>query len=250
MKLIGKAENLCEDHYLMKLTHEGDAPLPGQFVNIKATGFTDPLLRRPISIFDYSNKKIELIFREVGRVTSFMKDHATAGLLDITGPFGKGFTVEKNSNALLVGGGVGNAPLHYLSKLLRANGSKVTYIYGARSASLIYCKEKFCTECDSLSIMTDDGSEGDKGFVTHKLEEILKMQTFDRAYICGPTPMMRNSMKLLSVTKIPVEVSLENYFGCGIGICSGCSIDTTLGKKRACVDGPVFDGRILEWDSL
>lgn len=249
MKVISAPHKLCKGHYLIKIEYAGES-VPGQFVSFKLNGFTDPLIRRPFSIFSREDECIEVVFKDAGRVTSVLKDMKDFSSVDVSGPYGKGFTIKEDENVLLIGGGVGNAPLHYLSRELRRKNNKTTFIYAARSQEFIYCEDRFCTESNEIMYVTDDGSFGDKGYAAEKLKAALKAGNFDRAYICGPTVMMKTCAEVLIESGIPFELSLENYFGCGIGICSGCSVDTADGRKRACVDGPVFDGRKILYQFL
>lgn len=249
MKAIKKPERLCNGHYMIEIEC-AEKTHPGQFVSIKFGKTTDPLIRRPFSIFDHKDGKLEVVFKDAGRVTSMLKNLNDLSLLDIAGPYGKGFTLEKESEILMIGGGVGNAPLHYLGKVLRDMGCQTSFIYAARSDEFIYCHDRFCCENDSLHYVTDDGSRGARGYAADLIEKAIDGKNIKRAYICGPTVMMKSCAQVLAEKNIAVEVSLENYFGCGIGICSGCSVDTTDGKKRACVDGPVFDAKKINWNLI
>lgn len=250
-QLIEKPLTIARDHILLKL-RPGDcpAPEPGQFVNIKAAPGTDPLVRRPFSIFDYSDGIMEIVIRIVGRGTRLIGEFQAGTDIDMLGPLGRGFSLIDGGRALLVGGGVGNAPLFYLARELKRRGTYVSFVYGARTADLIYCRERFATATDELIVTTDDGSEGRGGYCTEAGCELLTGGTFDRVYICGPTSMMAGMTRLTAGTDTPIEVSLENYFGCGVGLCSGCTVETVSGLKRACVDGPVMDARAVRWDSL
>jgi len=237
--LVDKPRKVAEGHYLLRIRYTGPAPEPGQFVNIKPGTGTDPLLRRPFSVFNYEHEIIEIVVRVVGRGTDLICSQEEA--VDMLGPLGKGFTLVENSRALLIGGGVGNAPLYYLAKKLKEKGTSVTMLYGAVSSDCIYCADRFRQACDDYCITTDDGTEGFHGYVTDRAAVVLKEKDFDFMYVCGPAPMMKKTVSL--ARDIPVEISMENYFGCGIGICSGCTIETVDGNRRACVDGPVFDGK-------
>lgn len=240
MKQIEKAAQIADDHY--KLIFECPVkPEPGQFISVKTGMETEPLLRRPFSIFDYKDGKIEIVIKLAGKATSILCENAYWKETNATGPFGKGFTLTSDSKVLLIGGGVGNAPLHYLAKELKVLNNDISYIYGSQTAAKIYCGNDFKTCSDQSYFMTDDGTSGEKGFVTDKTAEIIKSENFDRIYICGPDPMMKALSAMLADYKAETEISLENYFGCGIGICSGCTIKTPTGNKRACVDGPVFN---------
>ncbi|MCP4137925.1 MAG: dihydroorotate dehydrogenase electron transfer subunit [bacterium] len=246
-ELIERPEKIAEDHYLLRIRIPGKGPEPGQFVNIKARDGVDPLLRRPFSIFDYENDIYELVIREVGKGTRLIRG-AEPGQMDILGPLGKGFTLPQGETVLLAGGGVGNAPLYYLGKKLKEQGNRVVFVYGARTKDFIYLEDRFSAIADSLIIATDDGSAGEKGFVPEAAGKIIEKETFDRIYTCGPTPMMIKMVE--TAGKIPIEVSLENYFGCGVGLCVGCTVETLDGFKRACIEGPVFDGTFIKWDSV
>lgn len=248
-KLIEKPIKVSKDHYLLKIETNKNYK-PGQFINIKVNSQNDPLLRRPFSLFDYSNNILEVIIQTVGKGTKFIRDYAKVGDIDILGPLGNGFSLVENKKVLIIGGGVGNAPLYFLSKELKKLNCNVTYIYGSRNKEYIYEQNKFESAVDKFILTTDDGSSGQKGFVTDAAEELLKSENYDNLYTCGPTPMMEAVMKVFSSTNITCEASLENYFGCGIGVCSGCTVQTTNGQKRACIDGPVFDGKELIWDSI
>ncbi len=243
MKISSKPELISKDHYLLKIKHEGLKFLPGQFVSIKVNHGTDPLLRRPFSIFDSSEQELKVIFKVAGKATAILRDSALPENTDISGPYGKGFTIHENKNVLLIGGGVGNAPLHFLANELRKKNCTVSYIYGSRSTEYTYCRHEFKTCSDSTFYMTDDGSDGEKGFVTDKLKSLIAAGKFDFIYVCGPDVMMKACAEIINSSGIDGELSMENYFGCGIGICSGCTVKTIHGNKRACVDGPVFNIR-------
>jgi dihydroorotate dehydrogenase electron transfer subunit len=144
---------------------------------------------------------------------------------------------------------VGNAPLHYLARKLLGRDNRITYLYGARSRDYIYLREQYRASCERFIMVTDDGSEGERGYVTGACARLLETESFDFIYTCGPSAMMKELMRVLAGVETPVEVSLENYFGCGVGLCSGCSVETVSGNRRACVDGPVMDGRIIKWES-
>jgi dihydroorotate dehydrogenase electron transfer subunit len=247
-KLVNKPERVSKDHYLLKIKMPGPASVPGQFINIKADRGTDPLLRRPFSVYDHNADTISIVVRAVGRGTELICS-MDEGEIDIMGPRGRGFTLREKSRVLLAGGGVGNAPLHYLSRVLRERGNSITFVYGHRSEEYIYCEDEFKKYADDFRIVTDDGSRGKKGFTTLAVSEALESSDFDMVYTCGPLPMMEGVVSAAG-GRIPVEVSLENYFGCGIGLCMGCTVETVEGFKRACFDGPVMKSSMINWESL
>ncbi|MBP7602287.1 MAG: dihydroorotate dehydrogenase electron transfer subunit [Spirochaetes bacterium] len=250
-QLIENPLPVARDHVLLKLRYDdATAPAPGQFVNIKTTAGTDPLVRRPFSIFDFDRGIMEIVVRVIGRGTRLLGEMRAGARVDMLGPLGRGFTLIEGGRALLIGGGVGNAPLYYLARELKRRGTRVSFVYGARSADLIYCKDRFAREVDEFHLSTDDGSEGRGGYCTETACELLEDGGYDRVYVCGPTPMMEGMVRLAAGSPVPMEVSLENYFGCGVGLCSGCTVETSSGLRRACVDGPVMDARAILWDSL
>ncbi|HPP93771.1 MAG TPA: dihydroorotate dehydrogenase electron transfer subunit [Spirochaetota bacterium] len=243
--LLDKPQEVSQDHFLLKIAMKGANFAPGQFINIKTTEGTDPLLRRPFSIFDAEGDIAHIIVRVVGRGTSLISK-MEKGEINVLGPLGKGFTLEKNKNLLLVGGGVGNAPLYFLARELKNRGNKLTYIYGAKSKDYIFYEDLYRNLADEFLIFTDDGSAGQRGIPTETAVDIISSNSFDRLYCCGPDPMMEKVVSIAN-TSVSVEVSMENYFGCGVGLCMGCTVDTIHGFKRACIDGPVFNGREVLW---
>ncbi|MDA3811084.1 MAG: dihydroorotate dehydrogenase electron transfer subunit [Spirochaetaceae bacterium] len=243
-QLIKNPKRIAKDHISLFIEMDGTEPLPGQFVNIKIGSDSDPLIRRPFSVYNYENNLYELVVRIVGRGTEIISE-MKPGPIDILGPLGKGFTIIESGHALLVGGGVGNAPLYFLARALKEKGVAVTCIYGAASKEFIYKLDDFEKICDTVHVTTDDGSQGVKGFSTDLMKDLVAETKFDMIYTCGPEVMMAGVTKISG--DISLEVSMENYFGCGVGICSGCVFDTPDGYKRACVDGPVYNGKEVIW---
>ncbi len=246
--LLKSPELVAKDHYLLTLKVNDKVCRPGQFINVKTTDGTDPLLRRPFSIFDAEGDTVKIVVRIIGKGTELICG-MQPGEINVIGPTGNGFTIESGRNVLLVGGGVGNAPLFYLMKELKEKGNRVTYIYCARNKDFIFEKDKYQALADDFIITTDDGSDGVKGFATVVMADKISKKGYDRIYTCGPDPMMEKTVRLAD-SDTPVEVSVENYFGCGVGLCVGCTVDTVTGYRRACVDGPVFDGRSILWDKM
>ena len=247
--LVSPVTAQSEGHYLLKLRTGIESVVPGQFATIRIGSGTDPLLRRPFSIFDFNDGILEIIFQLVGKGTTLLSEYNNSGI-DILAPLGRGFTLTQNKRVLLVGGGAGNAPLHYLSRILKTQGCQVTQVYGSRTKSVIYCRDRFCSSCDEIIFTTDDGSEGEKGFVTNSVSRLLSENDFDMIYVCGPTPMVKGLAPVIQKSGVSCEISLENYFGCGTGLCYGCTIRTKLGNRRVCNDGPVFPFEILDMEML
>lgn len=247
-KLLSMPALVAKDHYMLNIRMDCPSIKPGQFVNIRTNGGTDPLLRRPFSIYDADGDVIRVVIRVIGRGTELLS-RMEPGEINMLAPLGNGFTVENAGEVLLVGGGVGNAPLLYLAKELKKSGSRVTYIYSTRGKDYIFGRDEFSSAVDELVITTDDGSAGVKGFASDAAAHIISDPKFNRVYCCGPDPMMEKTVTLAH-PGAKVEVSVENYFGCGVGICVGCTVDTTDGYVRACVDGPVLDGRKILWKNM
>jgi dihydroorotate dehydrogenase electron transfer subunit len=246
VKLAAPVTEICKEHCLVSL--EVDTPsLPGQFISIKPDSSTDPLLRRPFSVYDHGKGRLDCVIRRVGPGTERICQ-SESDYFDILGPSGQGFTLVEEQNCLLVGGGVGNAPLVYLARALKERGNRVRFIYGTTSKDYIYGEERLKKLTHELLFTTDDGSRGSKGYVTDYLGEQLAREQPDRVYTCGPTPMMAGVVEFCG--DLPVEVSMENYFGCGVGLCAGCTVETVNGFSRSCVDGPVYNGKQILWDTL
>jgi dihydroorotate dehydrogenase electron transfer subunit len=246
-RLLEKPARVSEGHCLLKIKSSAGQSFPGQFINIRVSKQNDPLLRRPFSIFSHEDGVITTVVQIVGQGPSMLAD-SEPGEIDLLGPLGSGFSIMKNSRVLIVGGGVGNTPLYFLAKALDEARCDITFLYGARSREFIYMPDQFRDRVKRFVITTDDGSEGKKGPVTDYAASLLGKERFDMIYTCGPAAMMKAMVPLAANT--PIEVSVENYFGCGIGLCFGCAVETADGMKRACLDGPVFNGATINWDTM
>lgn len=233
--------------FLLKLHTKETLPeiLPGQFVNVLIED-AGVLLRRPISIHyaDSSNGELELLIKIAGKGTEKLSHIANGSSINILIPLGMEFTMpSKNDKVLLVGGGVGIAPLYYFAKEICKSGNKPTLLIGTRTSADIILKEKF-EEVADLYYTTEDGSYGEKGYPT---QHSILAKSYDRIYTCGPTPMMKGVAKYASEKDIFCEVSLENKMACGIGACLCCVQDTKEGHKCVCTTGPVFNINDLKW---
>ena len=230
---------LTKDVYRMVLSGDTSAmTMPGQFVEISLPGF---FLRRPISVCDYDEKSITIIYKVVGQGTDAMAKMKEGETLDALTGLGHGFDVEKSGDEpLLVGGGVGVPPLFHLAKELVAAGRSVTVILGFNKADEIFYKSEFEALGARVIVTTVDGSVGVKGFVTNALPERCSY-----VYSGGPMPMLRALDR--ATQGAGGEFRLEERMGCGFGACMGCSIMTRDGSRRVCKDGPVFDKEVLEW---
>lgn len=212
----------------------------GQFVNILVPDAPTTFLRRPISIcdVDMSTGTILLYVKQVGEGTKKLASMREGDVLNMIYPLGNNFTMENSITPLLIGGGTGMAPMLYLCKMFNKQNITPHVLLGARTASALSLKGYF-KGISHLHISTDDGSEGEKGFVTtHSIFESLT--TFDQLYTCGPLAMMQAVARKSNEAYIPCEVSLENVMACGIGACLCCVTPTTTGHRCVCTDGPVF----------
>ena len=238
---VTKTEALTPLIYEMKLAGDvSGVTRAGQFVEIALDGL---YLRRPISVCNYEDGELTLIYKVVGKGTDLMSQMAEGTQLDVLTGLGNGFDIDHEcEKPLLVGGGVGVPPLYRLTRDLIARGKEVTVVLGFNTESEIFYAEKFEEAGAKVIIATADGSVGVKGFVTTAIAE--SGVEADYFYSCGPLPMLK---ALCQSLEIDGEVSLEERMGCGFGICMGCSIQTTKGAKRVCKEGPVFKKEEVIW---
>jgi dihydroorotate dehydrogenase electron transfer subunit len=217
------------------------AALPGQFVNIKIDETTTPLLRRPFSVHFIEEDEVEIVFGIMGMGTKKLNFKKVGDYLNIIGPLGKPFGYNETEDvSILVGGGLGAAPLPLLSKYLEKYGREVITFLGARTKEFL-----LSDNLKNINYATDDGTLGYHGNVV----DLLKSSTDKfrskkiKVYGCGPTEMLKALIKLVDEFNFPCEVSLETAMACGVGICQGCVVEMKCGEKKyslACKDGPVF----------
>lgn len=226
-----------------RMVLEGDTQYithSGQFINIELTG---KYLRRPISVADYDDKTVTIIYKVVGSGTEQMRGMARGEKLDILTGLGNGFSTDNDAKRpLLVGGGVGVPPMYNLCKRLLSEGKRPTVIIGFNTKAELFYEEEFKALGVDVVVATADGSAGVKGFVTDAIRE-AKVE-FDYLYTCGPLPMLK---ALYDATDVPAEFSFEERMGCGFGACMGCSCKTKYGNKRICKDGPVLKREEIIW---
>lgn len=221
--------------------------LPGQFVQIAIDNSKNTFLRRPISInhVDYANNTLWLLVRKAGDGTSSLINMQPGESLNIILPLGNGFTIPDNKSArlLLVGGGVGIAPMLYLGRKLKDNGYNPEFLIGARSANDLLQLE-YLKAIGQVYISTEDGSMGEKGLVT---TNSALTRPLDLIYCCGPAPMMKAVASVAKNLNTQCEVSLENMMACGVGACLCCVENTVKGNVCVCTEGPVFNINQLTW---
>jgi dihydroorotate dehydrogenase electron transfer subunit len=241
------------------------AILPGQFVMLRLPGTTDPLLGRPFALYDTvlangQSVAIDVVYLIVGKMTARLAEVKGGDSLEVWGPLGNGFPqFESVSHVGLVAGGIGQTPfLAYIRELLGGRGyggraakksvERVSLYYGVRSADLAAGVEDFHSAGASVHLASDDGTIGEKGFVTQLLE---RQGSPDHLVGCGPEPMLHALTDLARRWKTPCHVSLETPMACGVGICFSCVVKVKTEQgwdyRRCCTEGPVFDAACLEW---
>lgn len=249
---VVSVEALGERFVLLKCT-DPNAPLPpmmpGQFAQLRVDGSKETFLRRPISInfVDTKQNQIWFLVQLVGAGSRALGRLKEGDTLNALLPLGNGFSmpVSAEKKHLLVGGGVGTAPLLYLGAQMNLVGMRPTFLLGARTKDMLLQMEDFQRVGD-VYVTTEDGSAGEKGFVTQ--HSILFKQHFDRISVCGPSPMMKAVAKFARANSVPCEVSLENMMACGLGACLCCVEKTVKGNVCVCTEGPVFDINELTWE--
>lgn len=235
---------------MFRLTlHSDQLPelFPGQFVNVKIENSPATFLRRPISVHDTEREKglLYLLVKMAGAGTKKLSRLSAGEKLSIILPLGNGFKIPTAGRCLLVGGGVGIAPLLHLAKVLHQRGLTPDILIGVRSEKDIVLKEVFGKYAE-LYYTTEDGSFGEKGYPTQ--HSVLKKH-FDHILCCGPDPMMKAVARYAYQHDIDCQVSLENTMACGIGACLCCVTDTREGHKCVCTEGPVFNIKDLKWQN-
>ena len=214
---------------------------PGQFLHVRCVrpGGYDPLLRRPISIYRIEGDMLWLYYDVVGRGTAFLEGLRAGDQLDVLGPLGQPFRIEQSTRQLLmVGGGIGLAPLVALAELAISRDLAVTILAGFRDHSRVL-DGRFIPPQAEYIVSTDDGSFGQSGRITDFVGKYLGWS--DQVFGCGPTPMLEALARETRGTTKMIQVSLEERMACGMGVCLSCAVRTRSGVKRVCRDGPVFD---------
>lgn len=210
----------------------------GQFVNIKLDGF---FLRRPISVCDYNDNELTLIYKVVGKGTEYMAELGAGEKLDILTGLGNGYDLSKSGNEpVLIGGGAGVPPMYNLCRKLVAEGKKPKVILGFNKENEVFFENEFKALGAEVTVTTADGSYGMKGFVT----DALKNMKYTYIYSCGPEPMLK---AIYNTAETSGQLSFEERMGCGFGACMGCSCATKYGNKRICKDGPVLEMEEIIW---
>ena len=237
---IASNRPLAPGVYELRLNGDTSAiTAPGQFVNLKLDGF---YLRRPISVCDWDEGKLTLIYKVLGRGTAAMTEYPVSKRLDVLTGLGNGYDIAKScENPLLVGGGVGIPPLYGLAKRLVGQGKRPAAVLGFNSADEIFLQGEFERLGIPVSVCTADGSLGIQGFVTAGME---RADGYSYLYTCGPEAMLK---AVYAACKTEGQFSFEERMGCGFGACMGCSCVTKYGTKCICRDGPVLEKGEIVW---
>lgn len=247
---VRSVEALSDKHVLLRLTSDTDLPKmqPGQFVEVRVEHSPTTFLRRPISInfVDVEHNELWLLVAEIGAGTRQLATLRAGDRLNCMFPLGRGFSLPtvEDDKILLVGGGVGVAPLLYQGSVLRHNGYEPVFLLGARSKKDLVELDLF-NKVGTVYITTEDGSAGEKGFVTD--HSILQQEKFSLIQTCGPKPMMMAVARYARQEHIACEASLENMMACGLGACLCCVENTKEGNLCVCKEGPVFNIERLLW---
>ncbi|MGV8096646.1 MAG: dihydroorotate dehydrogenase electron transfer subunit [Mangrovibacterium sp.] len=251
--LLVENTQLNHDNFRLILQSEAELPpmAPGQFVNVEIRQAKEIFLRRPFSVMDINaeNRTFSLLVKILGRGSKVLTTCKPGEKISIILPLGKGFTMPSATDqVLLIGGGSGIAPMLFLAKTCGLNPEQVHVLLGAK------------TQADHIDISsyhpfgkfyftTENGSFGEKGFVTNHSVYKSKLPVFDKIYACGPAPMMRAVAGDAQAAGVFCEVSLENMMACGFGVCLCCVEKTTSGNKCVCTEGPVFNVNELTWQN-
>ena len=247
----------------------GESVRPGQFVNIRCGDGAAHILRRPFSVYRVHKRggwasTVEIVFDIRGPGTTYLSNLRAHASIDMIGPLGRGFALpSKRAHCLLVGGGIGAAPLFFLADELRNEGHRVDVILGARNSGLLLNQIDARRLASICRIVTEDGSAGDEGRVTDVLEETIERCDTEIVYTCGPHPMLAAVSKVCMEREIPVQVAVEELMACGYGVCMTCVMPLRQrrpsGKEateeeyvyaRSCTEGPVFDGSQVIWNGI
>lgn len=240
---------LNDENYILTLAGESleSEILSGNFAEIQVPGIADVFLRRPISILDFdpTENTISFYIKAIGKGTRQLGSLLVGDTVNIVYPLGNSFSLIEKGKALIVGGGSGIAPFVQLGRELKKNNIQTTFLIGGRTKNDVFLTEEF-SEFGKVLVTTEDGSRGEKGFVTH--HSVFNGDFgFSKIYTCGPDPMMKAIAKIASEKNVDCEASLENMMACGIGACLCCVTPTVNGNKVVCTEGPVFNTKKLGW---
>lgn len=246
---VVRNQKLNSEYFILELEAGENLPemYPGQFLQVKVDGSPETFLRRPLSIHDVdkSRNTIKLLVQIAGKGTEKLSALLPGDIINVIYPLGNTFKIpHAGSRILLIGGGCGVAPLLFLARNLKSLDIEPEILLGFRNAGRILELDEY-SALGKVYVTTEDGSFGEKGFVTG--HSLLRNPAFDKVCCCGPEPMMKAVAAYCLKNGIDCEVSLENLMGCGFGVCLCCVVDTVKGNLCTCTDGPVFNIKDLKW---
>jgi dihydroorotate dehydrogenase electron transfer subunit len=243
----------------------GATARPGQFVNVALRPGGAHILRRPFSIHRLRRSgawvtTLEIVFDIRGAGTEYLAGLGAHDQVDLLGPLGRGFPLpNRPASCLLVGGGIGAAPLFFLADELRTAGQRVDFVLGARRADLLLNAIEVRRLASAYTVTTDDGSAGEQGLVTDVLPDMMERASSEVVYACGPDPMLAAVSALCAERRVPVQVAVEQIMACGYGVCMSCVVPLrrktsrsgeVIEHVRSCTEGPVFNGAQIVWDGF
>jgi len=245
--VLSSIENINQSYFTLTVEDKEVAELSqaGLFCQIRPRSSSFPRLRKPISIYDVDGDHIRFMIKRIGAGTQGFAQLRSGDAIDLIGPLGKGFTVPAGRRIILISGGIGYPPLFFLNKRLKDAGNETFWLHGGNcSDDLFPCAELWCR----------DGSSGNAGLVSEGLAKRLPDHQYDLAYACGPIPLLKACHQICQQACIPLQVSMEAYMACGIGVCHGCAVPVwERGEpvyRNVCSDGPVFDAALIRWEEL
>ncbi|HZL11425.1 MAG TPA: dihydroorotate dehydrogenase electron transfer subunit [Prolixibacteraceae bacterium] len=249
--LLLENKQLNKDNFrlILQSPHPVSDLFPGQFINVEIKDAAEIFLRRPFSILDvdYEQQTISLLVKILGRGSKKLTESKAGQTISAIFPLGKSFTLpDKTDRILLIGGGSGVAPMLFLAKICGLDPGQINVLIGARSAS-DHIDVSAYQQFGQFYFATEDGSLGEKGYVTNHPVFSGELNQFSKIYTCGPDLMMKSIGRRAIAENIFCEVSLENMMACGFGACLCCVEDTKTGHKCVCTDGPVFNVNDLKW---
>ncbi|RJQ21230.1 MAG: dihydroorotate dehydrogenase electron transfer subunit [Nitrospiraceae bacterium] len=242
---------VIKNHYLLTLhpIEKIPKPEPGNFFMLSISDGLDPLLKRPFSLHRWLDGDFQILYRVAGKGTELLSRRRTGDVLDVVGPLGKSFTVNKQNKPILVAGGLGIAPIFALAEKLKKR--QPALFYGARTKKEVLCIDELKTLGVDPIVSTDDGTFGAKDNIINVLTKYLARHKSPVSnyclYACGPKPMLVALSNLAKKFRLKGYIALEQYMACGLGTCLGCVINTTRGYKRVCKEGPVFSTDEVIW---
>ena len=254
--VLSRKEKVGPEHFLFTFTAPSSwrVAKPGQFLHIQCGNFPSLILRRPFSIHflkeERKKTQVGIIFKVVGKGTKYLSQRKIGEIFDTLGPLGKPFYISHPPH-VLIAGGMGIAPLYFLALALFKKREKFIVLIGAKNKEEVLREKEFRLLGGEIFIATEDGSKGKKGLVTDLMDDLLStLPSSSSFYACGPISMMREVWERCKKKKFPLQVSLEQFMGCGIGACLSCVIKTHTGYQRVCKEGPVFKAEEIEWEKL